>query len=230
MNRPTRSGSDNSAARAFACVGFPTLLAKLYRYATGTLGLAAIDAESAGVVEATDLVNTLVERGLGGTLPWSLPDHATTEQIVAHACMKLYAMRSALRKTAAYARGDDALDERADEAPDAFARLSGERAIADVVRAFEHDAEASAHIAKMREGKTRKDIASELGCTAGRVDVVRNRIVRGMTALRESANDNGEDEPPSSGPRGSYHAQATEERRRADAEPHRGAGGAGGRR
>jgi hypothetical protein len=201
MNRTQSSGPDYRAARAFARVGLERLLAKLYLYATGTLHLAPIGAERAGVVEAADVVNTLVEQGLGGTLGWSLPEHATEEQIVGLACMKLRGMRWTLRRQAARTLGDDALDERADPSPDALARLMVERGLADMARAFEHDAEASAYLREMLEGKNRGEIMAELGYTAEHADVVRKRILRGIAALHAGTNDDGEAEPPS--PRGS---------------------------
>jgi len=231
MDRPKPSGSDDSAARAFARVGFPKFLAKLYRYATGTLRLAAIGAESADVVEAVDLVNALVEKGLDGRLDWALPEHATDDEVVGYGCTKLYGMRANLRRDAARFVCDDALDALADEAPDALARLQEQRGIAEVLRAFEHDAETSAHVREMLAGKTRTEIASALGCAPAHADVVRRRILRGMAALRTRMNEDSEDGPPSSGPRGIYHEpQATEERQGAAREPLRGAGGARGRR
>jgi hypothetical protein len=230
MDRSTPSGPEHSAARAFARVGYSSLLLKLQRYATGTLHLAAMDAESAGVVEAADLVNTLVEKGLDGTLVWTLPEHASAEEIVGHACMKLFGMRSTLRRQAARTVRDDGVDERADASPDALARLLARRAVADIERTFEHDAEASAHLREMLAGKGRAEIAREIGCTAQHVDVVRNRIIRGVAALYTTRNDDREAEPSRSRPRGRDHVQTTEERPRAPAEPPRGAGGAGGRR
>jgi hypothetical protein len=232
MSRSTHSGPHDSAARAFARVGFPSLLKKLYRYATGTLRLAAVDAESAGVVETVDLVNTLMEKSLSGTLIWTLPENATDEEIVASACNKLYGMRSTLRRKAALTPGDDdALDELADEAPDALELLVARGAIEDAARALEHDAEASAHLREMLEGKKRAEIVRKFGCSAEHADVVRKRIMRGIAALGAGMNDESEDGPPSSGPRGSYHEpQATEERQGAPPEPHRGAGGARRRR
>src|SRR5690242_9236844 len=122
MGRSINSGPDDSTARAFVRVGFPRLLARLYRYATGTLRLAAIDADHAGDVEAVDLVHTLVEKGLSGTLTWTLPEHATDDEVVGYACSKLYGLRSTLRRKADLTRrdDDDALEERADEAPGAL--------------------------------------------------------------------------------------------------------------
>ena len=225
-------GPTDSPARAFLRVGLPNLAQKLYRYATSTLGLAAVDAERAEVVEAVDLVNTLVEKSLEGTLSWTLPEHATDEEIVAYACNKLYGMRSTLRRKAAFTlHDDDALAELADEAPRALDLLVGQSEIAEVTRAFEHDAEASVYLRETIAGKTRAEIMAALGCTADRADVVRQRIVRGMAALRATMNDHTEPEPRRSGVRGTYHEpQATEERQGAAREPLRGAGGARGRR
>jgi hypothetical protein len=109
-------------------------------------------------------------------------------------------------------------------------KLLARRAVVDIERMFEHDAEASAHLRGMLAGKKRAEIAREIGCTAQHVDVVRNRIIRGVAPLYTTRNDDREAGPPSSGPRGSNHVQTTEERPRAHAEPPRGAGGAGGRR
>jgi hypothetical protein len=67
---PTPSGSNDSAARAFARVGWTKLSLRLYRYATTTLGLAALGAKRAGVFEAADLVNTLFLWALSGRLAW----------------------------------------------------------------------------------------------------------------------------------------------------------------
>ena len=231
MSRSIRSGPDDRTARAFVRVGFPKLLAKLHRYATGTLRLAAMDADRAGVVEAVDLVNTLVAKGLDGTLIWTLAEHATDDEIVGYACRKLYGMRSTLRRKAALTLCDDGdtPDVQADEAPSALDLLVAQGAIAEVVRAFEHDAEASAHLERMLAGAKRADIVDDLGCTPEHADVVRKRILRGIAALCARMNDEREDEPPSSGPRGRTHEpQATEERQGAPPEPHRGAGRARG--
>ena len=228
MSRSIRSGSDDSMARAFVRVGWTKLLSKLHRYATGTLRTAAIDADRADVIEAVDLVNTLVMKGLDGTLDWSLPEHATDEQIIGYACTKLYGMRSTLRRKSAFMLRDDgdAIEEHADAGPSALELLAAQGEIAEVLRAFEHDAEASIHIKLMLEGKTRAEIVEELGCTRERANVVRKRITRGIAALC-AGNNESEDEPPSSGSRGIYHeSQTTQERQGAHAEPRRGAVGA----
>ena len=198
-SRPSPSGSNHGAARAFARVGWPKVWARLLRYATSTLGLAAIGARRAGVVEAADLVSTLVMLALSGTLDWSLSEDATDEKIIHCACTKLYGMRSTLRRQAARTVYDDALDERPDPCADALARLVEARGLAALERLFEHDAEASAHLEEMLERKTRLEIADKLGCTLIHVDTVRKRIVRGIVAYARRMNDDGEDEPPSSG-------------------------------
>ena len=197
---PTPSRSNHSAARAFARIGWPKVWARLLRYATGTLGLAAIDARRGRVFEAADLVSTLVMSALGGTLDWTLPEDATDEKIMRCACTKLYGMRSTLRRRAARTVYDDALDERPDPCADALARLVEARGHEALERLFERDAEASAHLEEMLERKTRLEIADKLGCTLVHVDTVRKRIVRGIVAYARRTND--EDEPPSSGPRG----------------------------
>jgi hypothetical protein len=201
MDRSREPASDHAAARAFARVGVPKLWARLLRYATERLHLAAIDAESAGVVEAGDAVNALIVAGLSGDLVWTLRADATDDQIVEHACRKLFGMRSNLRKVAARSAGDDPLDELADGTPDAFAMLLQRQTVAEARRAFPHDAEASTHLRLMLDGKTRADIVDELGCTAEQANAVRKRIVRGLEALGAAMNDDGEDEPQSSGPR-----------------------------
>jgi DNA-directed RNA polymerase specialized sigma24 family protein len=248
MSRFMLVGSENSAARAFLRVGLQKLLARLHRYATVTLGLAAMDAGHAGEVEAADLVNTLMERCLRGTMAWALPADASDDHVIAYACSKLRGILSNHRRNArAHADAscrregapdddgeddDGAQDEQADEAPDAFEQLAEQRGIADVVRLFEHDAEAAVHVEKMFQGKKRAEIAEELGCTAPHADTVRRRIFRRIAALSaETMNPRSEDEPPSSGPRGRHHEpQATQERQGAPRKPHRRAGGAGRRR
>jgi hypothetical protein len=182
MSRPMPFKPDHSAARAFARVGWAKLVAKLHGYATGSLRLAAVGAEHAGVFEASDLVNTLVEQSLDGTLGWTLPGHATEEEIVGLACMKLSGMRWTLRRRAARELGDDALDERVDPSPDALARLMAQRGLADLARVFQQDAEASAYVRGMLAGNKREEIMAELGLTAERADVVRKRILRGLAA------------------------------------------------
>ena len=69
---PTPRTYRTSSARAFARVGWPSIWAKLYLYATCTLRLATIDAETAGVVEAADLVSMLFVKSLDGKLGWTL--------------------------------------------------------------------------------------------------------------------------------------------------------------
>jgi hypothetical protein len=228
---PTPSGSDDRAARAFARVGWTKLLAELYRYARDTLRLAAIDAERKGLVEAMEVVNILAEASLGGTLPWDQPEDATGEQIIGLACKKLDGVCWTLYRRAARTCYDDALEERPDLGKDALARLIEERGLSDLESALRHDADATVYLEEMLAGRKRAQIASRLGWDAQRAKVVRNRIVRRVRALYAATNDdNSEDEPPSSGPRGSCHVQTTEERPRTHPEPHRGALGAGRRR
>jgi hypothetical protein len=125
---------------------------------------------------------------------------------------------------------DEALDKYPDEAPDVFERLSEHRTKQDRSRLFAHDADASAYIEKLGEGYKRAEIAKALGWTVQRAKVVRKRIARTLAAHEAAMNDNGEAEPPSSGPRGNDHVQTAEERRGAPPERHRGARGAGRRR
>jgi hypothetical protein len=183
------------------------------------------------VDEAADLVDALILKILDGKLDWDLPEHAADDDVIAYLCTKLYGRCSSLRRRAARTLSDEALDQRADEAPDAFERLSAEREIAYLARAFAEDAEALAYIGQMSLGKARAEIAEALGWTVQRAKVVRNRIRRTVEARGAAMNDNGEAGPPSSGPRGDLdETQATEERRGAAPERHRRAGGAGGRR
>jgi hypothetical protein len=199
---PTPSGAIPRAARALARVGWPKVWARLLRYATSVLRLAAMDAESAGVVEAGDLVGALFEKSLDGTLAWTLQERATDDEIVAYACTKLFGMRSTLRRKAARTVCDDALDERPDPGPDALARLMVKRGVVDLERVFERDGEASAYLREMLDGETRPEIVRTLGWPVARAKVVRWRIVRRTQALYAETNDDREDEPPSSGPRG----------------------------
>jgi hypothetical protein len=194
---PTPTGSNHNAARAFARVGWPKVWATLHLYARGTLRLAAIGARRAHAIEAADLVNTLVKMSLDGTLGWTLPEHATDEEILRLACMKLHGMRWTLRRQAARTvyhddHHDGALDERPDPGPDALARLMAKRGFADLERLFEHDAEGSAYFAEMLEGKTCLAIAGELGCTLEQGDTVRRRVVRRVAALCRRMNDDSE--------------------------------------
>jgi hypothetical protein len=231
MSDSTRPGPDDSAARAFAMVGWPKLQERLTRYATCALRLAPIEAESCGVVEAVDLVNTLVANGLAGELCWELSQDATDAEVVAYACKKMYGMRSNLRKHAAIALGgDDGIDDQADEGPDALEQLIEHGAIEGARRAVAHDAEASAYLDAMLMGHTREEIADAHGLTPEHAKVVRKRISRRLAALSARINHESEDEPPSSGSRGTDHAQTTQERQGAAPEPHRGAGRAGRRR
>jgi DNA-directed RNA polymerase specialized sigma24 family protein len=231
MNRSISNEPDDRAARAFARVGYKTMVAKLYGYATCVLRLAAIDAARAGRVEALDLVHTLVVNILSGTVVWVLPEHATDEEIVGYACTKLYGMLSNLRKHDARTSGGDALDQLADGAPDPLATLLTRHSIAELLRAVGDDAEATAHLRGVLEGKPRAQIAAQLGCSVEHATALRKRIMRGVAALNASMNDNGEDEPPSSGPRGHDDELPTaEERHRAPPEPPRGALRAGRRR
>jgi hypothetical protein len=199
--------------------------------------------------EAADLVGTVIDKGLRGKLVWDLPARATDDEIIAYACSKLRGIHSGLRRRAARAHNeascpgrdgaphdddddDVAWGEQVDEAPDPFAQLAEQRGIAYVVRVFDHDAEAAAHVRKMFEGKKRAEIAEELGCDPGHASTVRRRIFRVLAALSaRTMNPTSEDEPPSSGPRGRHHEpQATQERQGAPREPHRSTGGAGRRR
>jgi hypothetical protein len=193
---PTPSEPDYSAARAFARVGWPKVWARLLRYATGTLGLAAIGARRAGVVDAADFASTLVVWALGGTLAWSLPEDATDERILRYACTKLYGMRSTLRRQAARTSPDDAIDERPDPGPDVLARLMKERRLGDLERFLEGDAEASAYLDGMLANETRAEIARRLGWPVRRAQVVRVRLLRRLAAHAQRTNDDGEDRPP----------------------------------
>jgi hypothetical protein len=189
---PPPSRSSDSAARAFARVGWPKVWARLYRYATGTLGLAAIDARRGRVFEAADLVNALCVRALLGRLDWSLPEDATDKQIIGSACTKLHGMRSTLRRKAARTVCDDALDERPDPGPGALARLMKARGSVDLEAAFAHDAEASVYVGEMLKGEARADIMDTLGWTPKRANAVYMRIMRRVAALAQRTNDDGE--------------------------------------
>jgi hypothetical protein len=205
------------------------VLRKLHHHATTKLGLAPRDAKVAGRYEAVDVVNAMFEAGLSGRLVFDLPEDATEERVVRYLCGKLRTMRSTYHHPYARTLHDEALHELLDETPDAVERLSGFRLAAAFRRAFEHDAEASAFLevlAEPPEDDTRAGIAKALGWTVQRVKAVRNRIARTLAAREPTMNDNGEDEPQSSIPRGDDHAQTPEERRGAPHEPHRRAGGA----
>jgi|HubBroStandDraft_6_1064221.scaffolds.fasta_scaffold626068_1 hypothetical protein len=223
MRRPSPSPSRIAAAKAFRRWCVPSVMQELARYATAKLRLAPIDAEVVGRVEAVELVNMMFDEGLAGRLPFDLPGDATEEQTVRYLSRRLGWMCADLFRQEARTASDEALDELPDETPDAFERLSGLRMRAGVIAAVAHDPEASAYLEELREGKTREQIARGLGMTIGHAKAVRKRIARYAEA---AMNDNGEDEPQSSGPRGDDHVPTTEERRGAPPEPHRGAGGA----
>jgi hypothetical protein len=205
----------------------PSVTQKLYRYAVTRLGLAPIDAEVAGRVEAIELVNMMFERGLAGARRCNLPEDATEEQAVRYLSTRLRWTWVTLVRQDARSACDEELDELPDETPDAFERLSGLRMRASVIAAVAHDPEASAYLEELREGNTREEIASRLGMTIDHAKAVRKRIARYAEA---AMNDDGEDEPPSSGPRGDHHGPTAEERRGAPPEARRGAGGARRRR
>jgi hypothetical protein len=202
---------------------------KLHRHATTKLGLAPRDARVAGRFEAVDVVNAMFEAGLDGRLPFDLPEDATEKEVVRYLSKRLRWTCATFFRRDAHLVGDDALDELPDETPDAVERLSGFRLAAAFQRAFEHDAEASAFLevlAEPPEDETRAGIAKALGWTVQRVKAIRNRIARTLRAREPTMNDNGEDEPQRSSPRGDHHAQTPGERRGASPEPHRTAGGA----
>jgi hypothetical protein len=224
MARSKHPTSDPSVvARAAVRLSEPTLLAKLYRYATVTLHLAAIDAETAGVNEALDLVHTLLERGFAGELPWRLTDAATDDQLVPHACRCLFKMHANLQRRAARSAGDDALDGMADEAPGAFALLLQREQTWQAKQALARDADVSAQLEGMLEGMSHAQIAAEHGWIKNHAEAVRKRAAYALKALGAKTNHESEDEPPSSGPRGNTHdLQTPEERRGAPDEPHRG--------
>jgi len=115
MYRSKSSRSDHAAARAFERVGWDELRKRLYEYATGTLHLAAIDAKKKGRVEATDAVNTLAERALDGSLPWTLPEDAPPKEIIRQACMKLRSGCSARYRHDARSVGGGRLPQRLQE-------------------------------------------------------------------------------------------------------------------
>jgi hypothetical protein len=223
--------SDDRAARAFERVGYDKLADKLYVYATYTMRLASIGARRAGEVEALDLVGTLCMKVLEGRIVWALPEDASEEEIVGYACRKMYGMLSTLRRRGARTSGGDAVDDLADDAPDAFSMLLTQRGIADLTRALDGDGEASAYLQGMLGGDKRAEIAAALGCTVEHADVVHKRIMRCAAALHERDEDTCEDEPPSSGPRGHDDELPTaQERHRAPPEPPRRALRAAGRR
>jgi phosphopantetheinyl transferase len=142
-----------------------------------------LGAESAGRVEAAEVVSALAVEIGDGTLVLDLPEDAPEEAIIR--CMRTKARAKAwtLKRQYARAAGDDGLDELADEGPDVLERLARQRLRAEMRRAVEHDAEALAHLERIHLGYDRAEIAGDLDCTAHRVDVVRNRIVRAVTGL-----------------------------------------------
>jgi hypothetical protein len=169
-------------------------------------------------------------KSLAGEMTWDLPADASNEQIVSYACSKLYGMRSTLRRRADVARRDDAPDERPDEGPDPGEQIEEHEVVAAALRAFEHDAEGLIYVRRTLAGDTRAEIVAALGPGSQDVQFVRRRVIRRLAALRAKMNTEREDGPPSSGPRGSYHAlQTPEERQGATPQPDRRAGRARGR-
>jgi hypothetical protein len=207
---------------------------ELYLYATNRLHLAPIDAEVAdGRLEATELLDMMFDQGLQGMLAFDLPEDATEEQVVRHLSNRLRWMCVTTFRQEVRTVGVEALDELPDPTPDVEERLSGLRMVQHCKRALQHDAEASAFLEQLEEDKPRAGIAAALGWTVQRVKVVRNRIARSFATLvarEDDMDDEREDEPPSSGPRGDYDVPTAEERRGAPPEAHRGAGGARRRR
>jgi hypothetical protein len=229
MRRRSLSPSRVAAAKAFRRWCVPSVMLKLCHHAT-KLGLAPIDAEVAGRIEAVELVDIMFDAGLAGRLPFDLDEDATEEQAVRYLSKRLGWMCPTLFHRNVRTVGDEELDELPDQTPDAFERLSGLRMRARVIAAVAHDPEASAYLDELREGKTREQIATELGMTIDHAKAVRKRIARYAEAHEAAMNNNGEDEPQSSSPRGDHHVPTAEERRGAPPEPHRGAGGARRRR
>jgi hypothetical protein len=227
MNRSTRRDPDGNAARAFARVGWEPLLERLLRYTTCTLRYAAIDAETCGVVEATDLVNTLCARGLAGEIEWKLPPAATSDEVVGYLCKKLKGMRSNLRQHDAVAAsdGDEGLRDVADDAPDALESAVWRSHLYARRSAIVEDPEALRLLAAYCEGHTeRKEAAEHLGWPERKVKTVRLRMMRRFKAKGYETTEESEAEPPRSGPPWSHHEpQATEERQGTPRKPARGA-------
>jgi hypothetical protein len=73
-----------------------------------------------------------------------------------------------------------------------------ERGLVDLEGVFLHDDEASVYLREMLKGEARADIMHTLGWPLRRANTVYTRIVRGVAAHARKANDDGEDEPPSS--------------------------------
>jgi hypothetical protein len=190
----------------------------LHVYATNRLHLASIDAEVADSRgEATELLDMLFDQGLQGMLAFDLPEDATEEQVIRYLKKRLRWMCATMLQQDVWTVGDEALDELPDPTPDAFERLSGLRLVQHCKQALEHDAEASAFLEQLGEDKPRAGIAAALGWTVQRVKVVRNRIARTLatlTAREDDMDDDAEDEPPSSGPRGDYDVPAAQVTRR----------------
>jgi hypothetical protein len=230
MRRPSPSVPNADAAEVFERWCTPSVMNALYRYAV-SLGLAPIDAERAGRVEAMELVNMMFEHGLAGDFRCTLGEDATQPQAVRYLKKRLFWMWATLFRREVPTVGDDeTLDALPDATPDALERLSGYRMCAGVIAAVARDPEASAYFDKMQDCKPREDIARELGMSIGQANAVRKRIARCAEAYRTTLNDNDEDEPQRSSPRGDHHGQTVEERRGAPPLADRGAGGARRRR
>jgi hypothetical protein len=217
---------ERRAAQAIARVGWRAAFQRLVRYAC-VLGYAAPDADTRGVEDAADRVQTLFVRALAGELTWKLPPDATDDRIVGHFCKRLEGMRSNQRQHDAIACpvGDEVLADRPDEDADPEEAASWTRALSARQEALQGDTEALKLLAAYIAGYVqRKDAADHLGWNEREVKTVRMRMMRcfrdkGFATITES-----EDEPPSSGPQGSEdEPQAPEERQGAPREPARSA-------
>jgi len=203
MDRSRPTQPDEHQAQAFGAavllVGWTRFVRALTRHAIVKLRLAGINAGRARAYEATDLVNTLILKGLEGTLGWTLRAGAAVDEILRFAYAKLRGIRWTLRRREARFVHDAPLPEEADASKGALEQLldagAEARAIEDAKRALKDDPEASAYLQKALDGKKRGQIRLELGWTEAEAHIVHKRMLRCIAAAR--MNDEDEDAPQS---------------------------------
>ncbi len=239
MNQSPPTGSQ-TVAEAFAAAKWPVLFPRLVRRARYLLrrcGWAESAKTRPAAMQAEELVGTMVLALLAGARTWVPECDATEDGLVAFIVMSMWSLLTDCYTLATHARTerwDAALDEIADEGPSALRVIEAKRKLDRIHQALQGDAPALAFLEALHEGAAASaQLARERGWSNDQMIGERWRITRRLASQGITGNDNdGEAEPPSSGPPWRDHedAQSPDERPRANREHARGARRAGRRR
>lgn len=236
----TGDGNDVGAREVFARVDWKAVLPQLFRGARSylrALGWAEGEHHRPAVLEAAELVNTVYVLFRSGQRPLPLArcqDDDGVVRVLSKAMFNVSMGRYRLAAVSRHEDGDDLVDAQPDEQPTASRRFRARQLFERLSQLHQGDAEALRVLGAFAEGHlTPDDIAEHLRWDKDDTRVVLRRMARHRAYAHLTLNDDGEAEPPSSGPHWSHDGtrERTGRRHRSSHEPDHGARLAGrGRR